>query len=474
MPYFEISTRTIVLRTSSSPSERIRTPVLEIWTNSAHAHRLSDLLAHAKLQKQQFGVFLPSTFRFEAPSSYHRHVQSHHQHLQQLRLVVVYGIPEAIMHQRVTHSGNAPSTLYQHLCSVPVDTANSTSPDLFAHIEKTNNTEETGKWFFITNMATHSQALTFIDNQLPDLVNQDNSKRSANRSMNSPPRPHRSNRPSQTIRTYSETLKAAISSERMHQQDSPSDQAQTSCKTSSITTDTVQHPTTTPLPPQNNHSNPTHAPVSATNTKKNNSLPSPESKTEFQKIQQLLNEVTTQLRAHEDLITTIKTQVQVQKDLIDKLTLLLETQQRKQQVFQHSLEHITRNSQQVNTHDSLNTPTESLANSKNQTFQCNNTVANSSAMDCTKPTKHIKDTLPNTPKVSTQAKCNPQNSSPRYFYNYPRVITAESGSSPNSQTSRKEASSNQQYTQPSYSHNNQDETVDYSIAMSLAHEKDKD
>ena len=56
---------------------------------------------------------------------------------------------------------------------------------------------------------------------------------------------------------------------------------------------------------------------------------------------------------------------------------------------------------------------------------------------------------------------------------HPRSTTVETSSSPTSYTFGKEVSSNPQYTQPVHSHN-QEETADYSIAMSFSYEKDRD
>ena len=60
VPYFEIILRTVVTRVHTDAAFlKVRTPVLEILSDTNAAQRLNDLIARANLSKQQFGISIP-------------------------------------------------------------------------------------------------------------------------------------------------------------------------------------------------------------------------------------------------------------------------------------------------------------------------------------------------------------------------------------------------------------------------------
>ena len=290
---------------------------MEIRSDHSSAPYLRHLLVHANLPQQQFGIFLPSTFKSEAPHEYQQQLVSHHHHLQRLRLIVVYGLPITIKKCNNSQSCPETSTLYHHLCQVRSDTTASTSSVLFEHIEETKNTVEQGKWFFVTTYNTHHQAENFIDNQLPALCRQFLPKTDTTQSNSYHTTPTRIKKPSSTVRTYAAALLKAPSSERV---------------THSFNTTASKINAISPLPQQPpiskqsenisyanaNFTTPDETSL-PTSEKYNNSRSSQDEKSDFQKLQQQLNDVTTKLKKHEDILKAITLQTQVQQDLISQL-----------------------------------------------------------------------------------------------------------------------------------------------------------
>ena len=172
-PYFEISLRNAAIKPLHTSNTAIcRTPVMEIRSDSVNASQLCDILIKANLSKQRFGTFLPYSFKADAPTFYRQQLLSHEHHLKMLKLIVVYGIPSDIMHSTDSTFGPELSTLHHHLHQVRTDNNNKTSPPLFVSVEPTKSTKDEGKWFLVTTNHTYEQAITFIDDHLPDLCDQ--------------------------------------------------------------------------------------------------------------------------------------------------------------------------------------------------------------------------------------------------------------------------------------------------------------
>ena len=127
-----------------------------------------------------------------------------------LKLIVVYGIPPNIMHSTDSTFGPELSTLHHHLHQVRTDDNDKTSPPLFVTVEPTKSTKDDGKWFFVTTNHTYEQAITFIDDHLPDLCDQFITEKHKNDQDKPSLIPRRPNKPSSDLRTYSDKIQKAL------------------------------------------------------------------------------------------------------------------------------------------------------------------------------------------------------------------------------------------------------------------------
>ena len=212
------------------------------------------------------------------------------------------------------------------------------SPLLFEHIEVTNNTIDEGKWFFITNNTTYHQAVTFVNNKLPVLCHQFLSDTQQQQYYPCNPHPHRTNWPLSASRTYADALEKSL----------PSNRGSPSSTTTSAMSDTSSPQQLPPIFTRTNEfSSNNHNNTKSSNQKsppppdtRNNSHSSQDENSDFQTLQQQLNDITTKLNEHEDMINSATSQIQKQQDLISQFNILLETLMNQQQLIQGSLDQI--------------------------------------------------------------------------------------------------------------------------------------
>ena len=410
LPVFEVVKTTITVRSTINDQDIHHIPVLELRSDSNQVRRLCQLIMMANLEQPCFGIFLPTFFRYEEPQVYYNQLADHHQHLRNLRPIVIYGFHDTVMNRPFpTSSSSSSESFYQHIIQLkgPND-----GTSLFPHIALTQQTASNGKWMLVTTADNYQHARTYIDEILPQeyalLVTETERSQWKPTFLNGP---YRLRRPTQSSRDYAEKLRSALS---------------TSTTTSNHEGPQSPHRMNTTsnfVPSESRLKNSTKKTYASVVSRNSTPTVHPPINPDTHHLQTALQEFTNQICELTTQLTEILQRTTNHQLQLEKVHQALEKQ--------HSqIQHI---------HNCIDQPP-------------SDTPINLS--------------------YSPPSKTSPQKQITKNTY--PRAITADSGSSPNSQTSRKEATSNQQYTQPSYSHNNQDETVDYSIAMSLAHEKEKD
>ena len=140
---------------------------IQVETSKANLSRLSKLLITASSSAAiPMGQFIPLTWFRQFHDNVQKHFRAHNAMMSQARKIPVMGLNTEVAYSE--QHGESPPSLAKTLCFA---TTTDGRP-LFLSIEKTKDTADSGRWFFVYMASHHNEAVDFIDNQLPDLVTQ--------------------------------------------------------------------------------------------------------------------------------------------------------------------------------------------------------------------------------------------------------------------------------------------------------------
>jgi hypothetical protein len=177
-PYFELVIRTITHTISPPPDFTditLDTKSIQIKCSDFDADAMTKIITLANLPQSQFGTFIPARLAFADRPKFGQLIIDHNNYLNRASKIIVHGLHPSVLQAYIAHPGQDDpiKSIFQHVMdehytAQPATSSHPATPKMhiFTSIEQTSMSFSEGTWYFITDDAFRSDAISFLQQLL--------------------------------------------------------------------------------------------------------------------------------------------------------------------------------------------------------------------------------------------------------------------------------------------------------------------
>jgi hypothetical protein len=178
IPYFELVIRSITHTISPPPdfsSITLDTKSIQIKCSDFDADMVTKIISLANLPQSQFGTFIPARLALSDRPKFGQLIIDHNNFLNRATKIIVHGLHPHVLQSYIAYPGQEDpiKTILQHVMDEHC-TAQPATPDqaatprmqIFTSIEQTSKSFSEGTWYFVTDDAFRSDAISFLQQLL--------------------------------------------------------------------------------------------------------------------------------------------------------------------------------------------------------------------------------------------------------------------------------------------------------------------
>jgi hypothetical protein len=177
-PYFELVIRSITHTISPPPDFTditLDTKSLQIKCCDFDADAMTKIISLANLPQSQFGTFIPARLALTDRPKFGQLIIDHNNFLNRASKIIVHGLHPSVLQAYIAHPGQddpiksiVQHVMDEHYMEQPATTTQPAIPKMhiFTSIEQTSKSFSEGTWYFITDDAFRSDAISFLQQLL--------------------------------------------------------------------------------------------------------------------------------------------------------------------------------------------------------------------------------------------------------------------------------------------------------------------